>query len=166
MANVRVVGNRLAFEGKTYRCAFGKGGFSVNKKEGDGATPVGMFALRECWYRADRMALPETKLPLRIIHENDGWCDDPKSPHYNRHVTLPFVLSHEKLFRQEPVYDLIIPIGYNDGPFIAGKGSAIFMHIARVDYEPTEGCIALAKADLLEILPHLDTQSLVDIRPA
>jgi L,D-peptidoglycan transpeptidase YkuD (ErfK/YbiS/YcfS/YnhG family) len=120
-----VRGNSLFIGSTRYRCAFGKGGFSAHKKEGDGATPLGKFLLRECWYRADRIAKPDTRLPLHVIKETDGWCDDPKSPEYNRHVKLPFSSSHEKLFHDDHVYDLIVPIGYNDDPIVPGKGSAI-----------------------------------------
>jgi L,D-peptidoglycan transpeptidase YkuD (ErfK/YbiS/YcfS/YnhG family) len=164
MADIVVSDNRLEFHGKTYRCAFGKGGFSTHKKEGDGATPLGKFLLRECWYRADRIAKPNTKLPLRVISENDGWCDDPKSPEYNKPVALPFAFSHEKLFRDDHVYDLIVPIGYNDDPIVPGKGSAIFMHLAHDDYKPTEGCIALAKPDFLAILPAIDANTTIEIK--
>ncbi len=159
-----VAGNQLSFNGKTYRCAIGKGGFSSDKKEGDGATPLGIFALRECWYRADRLDAPQTKLPLKMIRENDGWCDDPKSVEYNRHILMPSESSHERLWHDDHAYDVVIPLGYNDGPIIPGKGSAIFMHVAHADWRPTEGCIALAKADLLALLPHLSPQTRIDIR--
>lgn len=152
MTNILVAENTLTFQGKTYRCAHGKNGFALDKKEGDGCTPIGTFSLRECWYRADRMSAPKTQLPLKVIHENDGWCDDPKSAEYNKYIPLPFTASCENLWRDDNVYDLIIPLGYNDDPIVAGKGSAIFMHLAHDDYRGTEGCIALAKADLLEIL--------------
>ena len=159
-----VIGNQLHFQGKTYRCAIGKSGFSAHKKEGDGCTPLGIFLLRECWYRVDRLSAPKTGLPLRIIHKNDGWCDDPKAQEYNRPVQLPFAPSHEKLWRDDHAYDLIIPIGYNDDPVAAGAGSAIFMHVAHADYRGTEGCIALALQDLLAILPHLGITDRIDIR--
>lgn len=152
---LRVKGNQLIFNGKTYRCAIGKGGFAADKHEGDGCTPLGTFALRECWYRADRLKKPRTHLPLRIISAQDGWCDDPESPDYNKHVKLPYSFSHEELWREDHRYDLIVPLGYNDGPILPGKGSAIFMHIAAPGYTGTEGCVALAQEDLLEILPHL-----------
>lgn len=172
-----VTGNTLTFNGKTYRCAIGKGGFSADKKEGDGCTPIGTFALRECWYRPDKLIPPNTALPLKAIHEDDGWCDDPKSAEYNRHIKIPSPpgrgkgegrkreeeYSYEHLFRADSVYDFIIPLGYNDAPPVAGKGSAIFLHIARENYEGTEGCVALAKADLLEILPLLSTQAAIII---
>ncbi|MDE3038044.1 MAG: L,D-transpeptidase family protein [Pseudomonadota bacterium] len=163
---VIVQGNTLVFRAKTCRCAVGKGGFSANKKEGDGCTPLGVYRLRECWYRADRTPKPETGLPLRIIHKNDGWCDDPKSPVYNRHVTLPPAggVSAERLWHDDHVYDLIVPIGYNDAPAVPGRGSAIFLHVATPDYAPTEGCVALAENDLLALLVHVHTGSSIEIR--
>lgn len=142
----------LECNGKSFRIAIGSGGFVVNKKEGDLATPIGEFALRECWYRADKISKPDTKLPLRIIQQDDGWCDAPDHPNYNRHVKLPFSASHEKLWREDDMYDLIVPLGYNDDPPLAGLGSAIFMHVAKPGYLGTEGCVALAKQDLLELL--------------
>ncbi len=164
---ITVVGGLLFFAGKSYKCAIGKNGFSAEKKEGDGCSPLGIFALRECWYRADKMPPPKTKLPLKIINENDGWCDDASSPDYNKYVQLPYAFSHEKLWRDDGVYDLIIPIGYNDAPIVSGivsgAGSAIFLHIAKPDYSGTEGCIALSKTDLLEILPLLSPETMIEI---
>jgi len=187
VSDIRVTGNQLHFNGKTYRCAIGKGGFSSNKKEGDGATPLGVFSLRECWYRADRMEAPETALPVKIIYEYDGWCDDPENLLYNKHFRHPRLVrgsqaassvaldprmrrddevsfSYENLYRDDHAYDLIVPLGYNDDPVVAGKGSAIFMHIAKPGYTPTEGCVALAQADLLEVLKSCDSGTLIDIR--
>lgn len=164
MADIVVSGHTLVFQGKKYRCAIGKGGFSADKKEGDGCTPIGTFPLRECWYRADRTSAPQTNLPLKIINENDGWSDDPKAGEYNKHVQLPYIPSHERLWREDHVYDLIVPIGYNDDPVVSGKGSAIFLHLAHDDYRPTEGCIALAKSDFLAILPAITTQTTIEIK--
>jgi L,D-peptidoglycan transpeptidase YkuD (ErfK/YbiS/YcfS/YnhG family) len=160
---IRVAGNRLFFNNHEFRCATGKGGFSAAKREGDGCTPVGTFGLRECWYRSDRVPAPATGLPLNVIRQDDGWSDDAKSPEYNTHVTLPYRPSHEKLWRDDHVYNLIIPMGYNDNPVVAGLGSAIFMHLAHPDYRPTEGCVALQHADLLAILPGIDTNTLIEI---
>lgn len=163
---IRVRGTNLTFAGQHYRCAIGKGGFSGDKREGDGCTPVGTFALRECWYRLDRLPPPETGLLLRIIHENDGWCDDSDSADYNTHVKLPYGHSHEHLWRDDHVYDLIVPMGYNDDPVITGKGSAIFMHVAKPEYAPTEGCVALALEDLLEIITDLSGETHIKIEGA
>lgn len=299
--NILVVGNKLTFAGKTYHCAIGKGGFSDDKKEGDGCTPLGIFPLRELWCRADKIKKPKTNLPIKIIKQDDGWCDDVNSPDYNKHILLPIprgegkynyasqklidfsrvlikkptspeaklwsvlrnrqingfkfrrqhpiehyiadfycegmnliidlegesnftsygknrdairskylqekgyqiirfsnseirenfeavlhsiyaitteialtlttsqsdreqVPRHENLWRDDDVYDLIIPIGYNDSPIAAGKGSAIFIHVARENYEPTEGCVALKLEDLLRILPFFSTKTLIEIK--
>lgn len=151
--------------GKTYRIAIGKGGFAAKKSEGDHATPLGEFTLRECWFRADKLGAPKTGLPLREIQKRDGWCDDPQHADYNRHVKLPFGASHENLWREDDRYDLVIPLGYNDNPPVAGLGSAIFMHIAEENYGGTEGCVALAKDDLLEILVQVTGESRIAIEP-
>jgi L,D-peptidoglycan transpeptidase YkuD (ErfK/YbiS/YcfS/YnhG family) len=151
--------NSLTFGDHTYRCALGANGVTDTPQEGDEATPRGRYHLRECWYRADRLAAPETQLPLRIIKPDDGWCDDPAHTAYNRPVKLPFAASHERLWLDDHVYDLIIPIGFNDDPPIAGCGSAIFLHLARPDFSPTLGCVAVALPTLLTILRSLDTAS-------
>ena len=163
-SKITVVGNQLFFAGKTYKCAFGKNGFSADKKEGDGCTPLGVFILRECLYRADKIKIPSTKLPLKIITQNDGWCDDVQSNDYNKNITIDEKSPrHEKLWRGDGVYDVIIPLGYNDKPIIRGNGSAIFMHIAKPDYSGTEGCIALSHPDLLEIISHISADCVIDI---
>lgn len=150
---------------KTYPIAIGKGGFTANKREGDHATPIGEFAPRECWFRADKLDAPKTGLPLRKIQQSDGWCDDPEHANYNRHVKLPFTASHETLWREDDRYDLIVPLSYNDNPPVAGLGSAIFMHIAEENYAGTEGCVALAKKDLLEILTQVTKEAKIAIEP-
>ncbi len=167
MPVLHVVSEReLTFNGRTYHCAIGEHGFTESKQEGDKCTPLGEFALRECWYRADRVDRPETILPTRAIAKTDGWCDDPADAHYyNKHVTLPYDASHEKLWREDHAYDLIVPLGYNDDPPELGKGSAIFMHVAKPRYKPTEGCIALSRADLLEILAEIGVETRMRIMP-
>lgn len=146
----------LQFGGLRFRCALGKGGVlpEADKREGDGATPLGRYPIRQVWYRADRLGqAPQTRLPLRALKPEDGWCDDTGDlDHYNRHVTLPYPGSHEKLWREDHVYDVIVELGHNDDPPVPGMGSAIFMHVARADYSGTEGCVALALADLLALL--------------
>ena len=148
---------------RKFRCALGKGGVAQNKREGDGATPLGIFPLRELLYRANRQAAPRTKLPLRALEPQDGWCDEPGAATYNRMVRLPHPHRHERLWRDDHVYDLIVAVGYNDDPVICGRGSAIFIHLMREDYAPTEGCIAFAREDLLEILAGLTPQSTIEI---
>lgn len=165
--NLRVISEtELEFDGRIYRCAIGKNGFTRQKIEGDNCTPIGIFPLRECWWRADRLPqAPTTLLPLRATSQNDGWCDEPTDTYYNRHVKLPFAASHEKLWRDDGVYDVIVPLGYNDDPVEPGKGSAIFMHVAKPGYAGTEGCVALALPDLLNILSRVTAQSCVEIAP-
>ena len=142
----------LVFDGRRFRCAVGRGGVTGDKREGDGATPAGRFPLRRVFYRADRLAPPKTALPLRALASDDGWCDDPNHPSYNRLVRLPHAAGHEDLWRDDGVYDVIVEVGYNDDPVTPDLGSAVFLHVARTDYEPTEGCVAIALDDLLALL--------------
>jgi len=137
-----------------FRCAIGKGGMTnaAEKREGDGASPIGRWEMRRVMYRADKISAPTTRLPVSSIQPDDGWCDDPTDPAYNRPVTLPFAASHEKLWRQDNVYDIIVELGHNDDPPVPGLGSAIFLHVAQPDYAPTEGCIALSEEDLRSVL--------------
>ncbi|MPY73025.1 MAG: L,D-transpeptidase family protein [Alphaproteobacteria bacterium] len=144
--------NRLILGTLKLRCALGATGITAAKREGDKATPAGRFALRRVLYRADRLAAPRTALPVAPIGTGDGWCDAPGDPQYNKPVTLPYAASHERLWREDHLYDIVVVLGYNDAPPVAGKGSAIFMHVARPGYAPTEGCVALALADLEAVL--------------
>lgn len=144
---------RLEAAGRSWRCALGKGGLSANKREGDGATPLGSYPLRRVLYRSDRLsAPPATALPVVPLDPADGWCDDAAHPDYNRPVRLPHPARHEIMWRDDGVYDVVVVLGHNDDPPVPGKGSAIFLHVARPGYLPTEGCVALALSDLLEVL--------------
>ena len=142
----------LRAEGRTMRATIGRAGISAHKQEGDGATPAGVLPLRRVLYRADRLPPPRCAVPLEPIAPNDGWCDDPASPRYNRAVTLPFDASHEELWRADGLYDVIGVLGWNDDPPVRERGSAIFLHVATPDYAPTAGCVALALPDLLALL--------------
>jgi L,D-peptidoglycan transpeptidase YkuD (ErfK/YbiS/YcfS/YnhG family) len=146
-----------------YRCALGHGGVKRDKREGDGATPVGSFPLRRLFYREDRVARPRSALATAALHPADGWCDDPARPEYNSLVRLPFDGRHEKLWREDTLYDIVGVIGYNDAPAVSGLGSAIFLHLARADYAPTEGCVALALPDLIRVLAACDATSVIRI---
>jgi L,D-peptidoglycan transpeptidase YkuD (ErfK/YbiS/YcfS/YnhG family) len=145
---------RLAFAGRTVRCTLGRGGVrpAAQKREGDGATPAGAWPLRRLLWRPDRVARPATALPASPIGPHDGWCDGPDDPSYNRPVALPYPASAERLWREDHLYDLLVVLGHNDDPVVAGAGSAIFLHLARPDFAPTEGCIALAEPDLRDLL--------------
>jgi L,D-peptidoglycan transpeptidase YkuD (ErfK/YbiS/YcfS/YnhG family) len=145
------------------RCALGRRGVRTAKLEGDGATPAGAFIMRRLLYRADRGAVPVTRLPKAPIARNDGWCDDPADAAYNQPVKLPYRARAEHLWRADRLYDLVVVLGYNDDPVIAGAGSAIFLHVAAADYTPTEGCIALAPEDLRRVLSEADGPSRVVI---
>lgn len=149
-----------------FDCRIGRAGLTANKREGDLMTPIGSFPLRWCYFRPDRFKTPpETRLPLLEITENDGWCDDAAHPLYNQPVSLPFEARHEKLWREDALYDLVIPLGYNDDPVMPGRGSAIFLHMQRPDGVGTEGCLALTRDDLLALLPHLSTQTVIVVEP-
>ena len=145
---------RLILGGLVFRCAVGRGGIrpAVEKREGDGATPAARMPLRRVLYRADRVSAPRSAVPVEPIAPTDGWCDDPAHRSYNRRVTLPFEGSHERLWRDDAVYDVIGVLGWNDDPVERGRGSAIFLHLARPGYPPTEGCLALESRDLRAVL--------------
>ena len=143
---------RLIWRGQPIRAAFGKGGIRRDKQEGDGATPLALLPLRRVLYRADRVPPPRCSVPVEPIAATDGWCDDPNRREYNQAVRLPFDGSHEELWRRDPVYDVIGVLGWNDAPVVKGRGSAIFLHVARPDYAPTEGCVALSLPDLTRLL--------------
>ena len=158
--DVVVTRSRLARIGAMrVRRAVGRGGLVLDKREGDGGTPIGAWPLREVFYRPDRMAMPVTRLPVRPLAPTDGWCDAPGDARYNRPVRLPYPASAEQLWRGDHVYDLIVVVGYNDAPVVPGKGSAIFLHLARSNYAPTAGCVAFARGHLLSILRLIDTRS-------
>lgn len=140
--------------GESHPCAVGRSGVvaAAEKREGDGASPAGAWPMRRLLYRADRLAQPETGLPVAAIAEDDGWCDDPQDGAYNQPVQLPYAASHERLWRDDEIYDLIVVLGHNDAPVRPGQGSAIFLHCARPGFTPTEGCVALAPETLLRLL--------------
>ncbi len=142
----------LFARGQRFICALGRGGVRRDKHEGDGVTPAGIWPIRNVLYRADKISAPATRLPVAAIAHDDGWCDDPNHPDYNRPIKLPHPARHETLWRDDALYDVIVVLGYNDAPVVPGKGSAIFMHGARPLWQPTEGCVALAPLDLRAIL--------------
>ena len=166
MSDIIVLANgKLSCTAGEFHCVLGKNGLTDDKKEGDWATPIGEFALRQLFWRPDKLDEPDSKLPKQALTTEDGWCDDPSHEHYNQYIKLPHDGSHENLWRpDDDLYDLIIPIGYNDDPAIPGKGSAIFIHVARQEMTPTAGYIALRKEDLLHILPSLSTESKIRIK--
>jgi L,D-peptidoglycan transpeptidase YkuD (ErfK/YbiS/YcfS/YnhG family) len=152
---------RCVIQGQMFRAALGARGVASRKEEGDGATPAGLLPIRRVLYRADRLKPPACELPLEPIGETDGWCDDPAHRDYNRMVRLPHDARCEELWRRDGLYDVVGVLGWNDSPVERGRGSAIFLHVARPDYGPTEGCVALALPDLLRVLALGTTELLV-----
>jgi L,D-peptidoglycan transpeptidase YkuD (ErfK/YbiS/YcfS/YnhG family) len=146
-----------------FPCALGRGGLSRAKREGDGATPVSALALRRLWLRADHGRRPATGLPVRPIRAEDGWCDAAFHPRYNKPVRLPFHASHERMRRDDALYDLVIELGWNDRPVQRGRGSAIFMHVAKPGFSPTEGCIALDAKALRRISARFGRATIVSV---
>lgn len=157
---------RLSWPGGATRAVCGWGGVRRDKREGDGASPQGRFPLVRAFYRPDRIVPPpETSLPLAPLRPNEGWVDDPADPRYNRVVTLPYGANHERMWRRDHLYDLVVVIAYNLDPVVPGRGSAIFLHCASPDLAPTEGCIAVARDVLLALFPLLGPLSHITIRP-
>ena len=143
-------------------CALGRAGPTRVKREGDGASPVGRFRLRGGYFRADRLARPRCGLGLRAARRDDGWCDDPQDRRYNRPVALPCEgVSCERLWREDGLYDAVIDLDWNRGPIRPGRGSAIFLHVARPGFLPTEGCVALRRRDLMRLLPRLGPRTVL-----
>jgi L,D-peptidoglycan transpeptidase YkuD (ErfK/YbiS/YcfS/YnhG family) len=138
--------------GRCIRAALGRGGISAFKREGDGGTPIGRFPIRMVLYRPDRVARPQTDLPVRAIRSADGWSDDPADANYNRLIRLPAKGSAERLTRDDHLYDVVLVLGHNDGPRVRGRGSAIFLHLAKPGYSTTEGCVAVSRADMDALL--------------
>ncbi|MCE2563984.1 L,D-transpeptidase [Komagataeibacter sp. FNDCF1] len=138
--------------GENMPAIIGAAGVKNHKIEGDHATPAGIMPLRRVFYRADRVASPVCHLPVEPLSPHDGWCDDPAHPDYNRHVILPHPARHERLWREDHVYDILVVLGYNDDPVHSGRGSAIFAHLPPAGGRPTEGCIALPEPVLRRLL--------------
>ena len=153
----------LSFLNRRYKCALGYGGIKKNKKEGDGATPFGIYNLTKIYYRKDKIQKLQSPLKKIIIKKNMIWCDDPNSRFYNRQSYLPKKFSYEELYRKDNIYDIILVLDYNINPIKKNKGSAIFLHVAKKNYKPTKGCIALKKKDLLFILKNLKRRTKIKI---
>lgn len=157
----------LEVNGKTYPCTLGRSGVCEpsEKKEGDGKTPLGTYPLRQLIYRADRNAKPATDLSVEILTPETGWCEDPAHADYNKKITLPHASVNDRMTREDSLYDYVVVIGYNDDPVVPGKGSAIFMHLARPEFTPTQGCVGLRPEDLLEVLKCCSPSSKIVITP-
>lgn len=148
-----------------YACTLGRAGVTLEKTEGDGKTPIGTYPFRYVLYRADRVEKPLTQLPVEVLTLATGWCEDPQHADYNRRIVLPHPCVHDRMTRDDNLYDITAVIGYNDAPVVAGRGSAIFMHLARPEFTGTAGCIGLALEDLKAVLAQLDAESSITVLP-
>ncbi len=153
----------LIFNNFKFRCALGKSGIKKKRREGDFITPKGSYKLIKIYYRADKIQNLKTNLKKIKIKKNMAWCDDPKSNFYNKLINLPTKFGHEKLYRNDNLYDLIIILNYNMRPIIKNKGSAIFIHVAKRNYAPTQGCIALSKIHLRALLKNINKKEEIKI---
>jgi L,D-peptidoglycan transpeptidase YkuD (ErfK/YbiS/YcfS/YnhG family) len=153
----------LTAGGQTVPVALGRGGIRANKREGDGGTPKGTFRPRQLWWRADRHPRPRTYLPVRAIGPQDGWCEDSASRHYNQPIQLDRASSGDRLRRDDHLYDFIVEIDHNTRPRVAGRGSAVFLHLARPDFSPTAGCVSMTKAAMLRLLARLGPETKIVI---
>jgi L,D-peptidoglycan transpeptidase YkuD (ErfK/YbiS/YcfS/YnhG family) len=154
---------RLFWSRGSAAAAVGRAGVKADKREGDGATPAGTYPLVSILYRPDRVAPPASQLPVKPLAPSDGWVDDPADANYNRPVSLPYAASAEQMWRKDDLYDLLVVIGYNMEPVVPGAGSAIFLHIARPDFAPTAGCLAVKREVLFAVLPLLGRGSQIVI---
>ena len=143
--HIKINKNYLTYNNYKVKCAVGKKGIGHKKSEGDRITPKGQYKIKFILYRKDRIKKISTKLKKVQINKNLGWCDDPKSKQYNKLVKLPFNFSHERLYKKENSYDVILVLDYNMNPILKNKGSAIFIHVAKKNFEKTEGCVAISK---------------------
>lgn len=153
----------LTADGWTIPVALGRGGILANKREGDGGTPRGIFRPLQLWWRADRHPRPQTYLPARPIRPEDAWCEDPTDRHYNQPIRLVRDQAGDRLTRKDHLYDFIVEIDHNFSPRIAGRGSAVFLHLARFDFSPTAGCVSMTKSAMLRLLRRMGPRTRIVI---
>ena len=161
--NIKLKNKFLYFDKYKIKCAVGKRGITVNKREGDDKTPAGLFKFKSIFYRKDRIPIIRINLRKFIIKKNMGWCDDIDSKFYNKLIKFPFNFGAEKLWLKENIYDVIIIISHNIKPVVSGKGSAIFLHISRKNYLSTRGCIAISKRDMHFLISKIDANTKLTI---
>jgi L,D-peptidoglycan transpeptidase YkuD (ErfK/YbiS/YcfS/YnhG family) len=153
----------LEYKDLKFICALGKAGVKRKKVEGDNITPIGTFKINNIYYRRDRLKKIFSKFKLIEIKKNMGWCDDPKSKQYNQLIRIPNKYKHEKLYRKDNIYDLILVLNYNTRPILKNKGSAIFIHVATKNYKKTAGCIALKKKHLIRLVEKINKKTKINI---
>ena len=161
--HIYIKNKKLSFHDYNVKCAIGKRGIGIKKREGDLITPKGQYKVVNILFRKDRIAKLRTKITKIPIYRNMGWCNDPKSKKYNKLINTPFTYSYEKLFRRENIYDIILVLNYNMNPIKKNKGSAIFIHIAKKGYKSTEGCVAIKKIELIKLLKNIRKNTKVKI---
>ncbi|MDC6482504.1 L,D-transpeptidase family protein [Pelagibacteraceae bacterium] len=161
--NIKLKNKFLYFDNYKLRCSIGKRGITVNKKEGDQKTPKGTFKFKSIFYRKDKLSNLKSFIKKKIIKKNMGWCDDPKSRFYNKLIELPFKESAEKMWLKSGIYDIVLVLNYNLKPIIKNKGSAIFLHLAKRNYSPTKGCIAVNKKDMFLLVKKINNKTKLTI---
>ena len=153
----------LQYKNFIFRCALGKNGIKKKIKEGDNITPKGIFKITKIYYRQDKIKKIKTLIKKIKIRKDMGWCDDPRSIFYNKQIKLPSKFSYERLYRKDHIYDLLAVLNYNINPIVKNRGSAIFIHIAKKNYRPTGGCVALKKEDLIKLLQIIKKNTSIKI---
>ena len=153
----------LKYKNFKFRCSIGKAGIKTKIKEGDNITPKGTYKILSIYYRKDRVKKFKSSIKKIIIKKKMGWCDDIKSKSYNKQIRLPSKLSHEILYRKDNIYDILCVINYNTNPILKNKGSAIFLHIAKKNYQKTKGCVALKKNHLIKLLSSIKKNTKIKI---
>ena len=162
--NIIIKKHFLLYKGYKLKCSIGKSGLTNFKKEGDLATPKGLFKLGLLYYRKDRIKSLKCKIKKKVIKKDMGWCNDSRSKKYNQEIYFPFKYSAEQLYKRDRIYDIFINIKYNHSPIIKEKGSAIFLHLSNKKYKPTSGCVAILQKDFLKILPLINYSTKILIR--
>ena len=161
--HILIKNKSLSFNNYKVKCSIGKRGIGTKKKEGDQVTPRGSYKIRGILYRKDKIKDLKTKIIKKVINKKMGWCDDPESKKYNQLIKLPFKFNFEKLYRNDDIYDIIFILNFNTNPVKKNKGSAIFIHIAKKNYLPTKGCIAIKRNDIKKLAREIDRKTLVKI---
>jgi L,D-peptidoglycan transpeptidase YkuD (ErfK/YbiS/YcfS/YnhG family) len=161
--DIKLKNKFIYFDKYKIKCAIGKRGITSKKKEGDNKTPKGIYLFKSLFYRKDRISKINSVLKKKIIKKNMGWCDDTDSQYYNKLIKFPFDCSAEKLWLRQNIYDLVVVINYNLKPVMKNKGSAIFLHIAKRNYDPTKGCIAIKKKDLILLVSKINNKTKIII---
>jgi L,D-peptidoglycan transpeptidase YkuD (ErfK/YbiS/YcfS/YnhG family) len=161
--HITIKNKNLIYKDYRIKCALGKRGIGIKKKEGDLITPKGDYKIKFILYRKDRVKNLKTTIKKFVINKKCGWCDDPKSKKYNKLIKYPFHFSSEKIYRKDNIYDIIVVLNYNMNPIKKNKGSAIFIHVATKNFKSTKGCIAIRKYKLIKLVQELKRNSKIRI---